>query len=207
MATKSDLHSFVRDALAAGQTHPQIAKALDGAGWSKRDVSNALSSWAELPFAVPVPRPRPLLSARDFLVYAMTFTALIASACYLYTLLHHLIDVYIAKEEFSPWRLRSIRQSMAGVVVSVPIYGWLTWREEKRDAENPGQPRSAIRNWLTHIALYVTAATFLQNLIGVLAWFFSGRIELATALDAAVIGVISGAIFLLYLNDVRKLPV
>ena len=61
-APTQDLDLFVREALVSGETRPAIEAALAGAGWPAEQVRAALGSWAEVPFSVPVPKPRPYLS-------------------------------------------------------------------------------------------------------------------------------------------------
>ena len=45
--------------------------ALAEAGWTEREVADALAAFAETAFVPPVPRPRPVVSARDFFTYAL----------------------------------------------------------------------------------------------------------------------------------------
>ena len=65
MAVSDEPVAFVRDALTRGQSRPQIADTLQKAGWTGDQIRAALASFAEIGFAVPVPRARPYLSARE----------------------------------------------------------------------------------------------------------------------------------------------
>ena len=75
----SPLDHFVRAALEKGQERAAISTALHDAGWPAPEVSNALSAYAEVPFAVPVPRPRASLSSRETFLYLVLFTSLYIS--------------------------------------------------------------------------------------------------------------------------------
>ncbi|MDX5362479.1 MAG: hypothetical protein LPL13_14335, partial [Alphaproteobacteria bacterium] len=101
-ATRSELALFVRDALARGARRDEIASALDKAGWSREQVRDALAAYAEVDFAVPVPRPRPYVSARDAFVYLVLFSTLGLSAWHLGILLFNLIDLLIP-DPARPW--------------------------------------------------------------------------------------------------------
>ncbi len=52
------LVTFVEAALRAGQARESVRAALEQAGWSKDQVADALGHYADITFAVPVPRPR-----------------------------------------------------------------------------------------------------------------------------------------------------
>ena len=54
-----DLEVFVRDALAKGASRESIEAALSAAGWPPEQSRSALNAYADVAFAVPVPKPRP----------------------------------------------------------------------------------------------------------------------------------------------------
>ena len=87
-----DLDQFVRDALLRGCSRQGIEQALLDAGWAPEQVSGALAAYADVVFAVPVPRPRAYLSAREAFFYLVLFTTLYLSAYHLGSLLFELID-------------------------------------------------------------------------------------------------------------------
>jgi len=87
-----DLDLFVRDALQRGRSRASIEKALMAAGWEPEQARAALAACAEVDFAVPVPRPRPYLSAREAFLYLVMFTTLYLSAYHLGALLFELIN-------------------------------------------------------------------------------------------------------------------
>ena len=58
MATAAPVSQFVRDALMAGRTRPEIRDALGAAGWSNREIDEALGEFFDSDFMPPVPRPR-----------------------------------------------------------------------------------------------------------------------------------------------------
>ena len=73
MKPADQLSEFVRDAMARGGSHDQIAQALGDAGWSAPEIAEALHGWQAVPGLPPVPRPRPYASATEALLYGLLF--------------------------------------------------------------------------------------------------------------------------------------
>ena len=55
-------------------------QALLAAGWSAEQKRGVLEGWAEVGFALPVPRPRASLSAREAFLYLVLFATLAQTA-------------------------------------------------------------------------------------------------------------------------------
>lgn len=91
LATQN-LELFVREALASGTARAEIEAVLADAGWPPEQVRSALDAYADIGFAVPVPRPRPYLSAREAFLYLLLFATLYLTAWHLGSLLFDLID-------------------------------------------------------------------------------------------------------------------
>ena len=202
MAGNRDLAQFVRDALSAGKSRVEIAAMLGQAGWSAQEISAALEGWADVPFAPPVPRPRPVVTARDFFVYALMFGVLLFGAGYLVGLLHALIDQFISSEDSGA--TYRIRWAMAVLIVTLPLYLWLATRENRRLAADPALARSAIRSWMTYVTLLFAAAVLLGDLVAVIYAFLSGDLTVQFALKALVVAGIAGGIFGYYRRDGRQ---
>ena len=202
MSANKQLSRFVRDALAGGTGRAEIAEVLTRAGWSVSEVQEALDAWADTPFSPPIPRPQATVSARDFFVYALTFGVLIFAAVNLVTLLHALIDTAFARgENVRRWQ---IRWSMAVLIVTVPVYLWLTIRERGKLRRDPALYRSAIRKWLIWIALLIAAATLLGDLVMVINRLLQGDLTVQFLLKALVVAGVAGGIFAYYLEDNRR---
>lgn len=202
MASSKDLAVFVRDALSAGRSRAEIATVLTQAGWSAQEVAEALDGWADVPFAPPVPRPQPIVTARDFFVYALMFGALLFGAGYLVGLLHALIDQLL--DPTGHGAARQIRWAMAVLIVTLPLYLWLAARERRRSAADPAMQRSAIRNWMVSLTLLFAAAVLLGDLVAVIYAFLNGDFTLQFALKALVVAGVAGGIFGYYRSDGRR---
>lgn len=202
MAVSKELSRFTRDALVAGKTRGQISQALTTSGWAASEVREALDAWAETPFSPPIPRPQTTVSARDFFVYTLTFGVMIFGAVCVVQLFHALIDVWMNDSQY---RASSrIRWAMAVLIVTTPVFIWLTFRERAKLAADPALYRSAIRKWLIYLTLLASAAVLLGDLIAVVYAFLSGDFTVQFLLKALVVAVVAGFIFVYYLGDIRK---
>src|SRR5687768_11416310 len=142
---------FVESALRAGQSRDAVRLALAQAGWSKDQIGDALANFADVAFAVPVPRPRAQLSARDAYWYLLMFGALYMSAFYLGDLLFGFINLafpddlsYTDRAEFVE---RGIRWATAALIVAFPVFLYAAWKVGRQIAADPTRRNSALRKW------------------------------------------------------------
>ncbi len=201
MANNDALGVFVRDALIAGRSRDEIAAALTGAGWSRSETADALHSWDEAPFSPPIPRPTATFSARDFFIYTLTFGVLIVGAFNLVIVLQALVDVAFYDESYGA--LGSIRWGVSVLIVTMPLYLWLTVRERRKLAQDPALYRSAVRKWVTYIALLLAAMTLLGDLIATIYALLTGDLTLQFLAKALIVLILAGGIFVYYLTDIR----
>ena len=201
------LVTFVESALRAGQPRDAVRAALEKAGWSKDQVVDALAHYADVAFAVPVPRPRAQVSARDAFWYLLMFGTLYSSAFYLDDLLFGFINLaypddlnYSDRTQFVE---RSIRWGTAAVIVSFPVFLFAAWRTGKEVAADPTRRNSAIRKWLTYMTLLVAAAALVSDGITLVYNLLSGDITTRFILKVVVVAVIAGAGFGYYTWSIR----
>jgi len=202
MASRDELSLFIRDALVAGKSRADITGALIHAGWSEAEISDALGAWAETVFTPPVPRPVQTVSARDFFVYALTFGILLVGAVNLVIVLQVLVDLLFEEDRYAAFG--RIRFGVSVLIVTAPLYLWLTLRERGRLARDPALHRSAIRKWLTYIALLLAAGTLLGDLIATIYALLTGDFTAQFMLKAGIVGLVAGGIFLFYYNAIRQ---
>jgi nitric oxide reductase large subunit len=206
MASADSINQFVNEALKTGRSRTEIQSALTSAGWSAREIDDALSAYADTDFTPPVPRPRNQLTARDAFIYLLLFTSLGFAASFLVSLLQAIVDtlMYEAGENASD-SADQIRFAIAVLVVSGPLYIWMTILTRRQIAGDAGRERSLVRKWLTYLSLFVTALFFLGDAIFVVYNFLDGDITLRFFMKALIVAVVSGAIFLFYLRDVEEM--
>lgn len=208
MAIREELVGFVRDGLARGLTRKQIEDVLLKAGWDPREAKGALASFAEIDFPLPVPRPKPYLSAREAFVYLVLFSTLYISAYAFGDLLFDLINRAFPDPTDSAWVVsharESIRWSVSSLIVAFPVFlyvsGW-TSRAMRRDSTKRS---SKVRRWLTYLTLFVAACILLGAAIALVNSVLGGELTNRFFLKVLTISVIAGTIFGYYLWDLRR---
>lgn len=201
-----DLDQFVRDALSRGCTRAGIEKALKDAGWSPEQTRSALSGYAEVEFAVPVPRPRPYLSAREAFLYLVLFTTLYLSAYHLGNLLFELINRHF-QDVSLPYEngvADKIRWSVATIIIAFPVFLFMSAKIGKELNQQPIKRQSAVRRWLTYLTLFIAAIVLLCDLITLVNNVLGGEITARFILKVVVAAVIAGVIFGYYLWDLQR---
>ncbi len=207
MAVSPDLRGFVHDALAAGHGRAEISAALEKAGWTPRDIAEALGTYADAGTLPPVPKPRRYLAAREAFVYALLFIMLALTAGHLISLLFAVIDLWLPETGAYVYRTMmaegQIRWSVSVLVVTTPLYLWLMRLSARQIEPANGANRSALRKWLTYLALLVSAMTLLGDASYVIYRLLQGDATLQFLLKALTVAGIAAAIFGYYLRDVE----
>jgi len=142
------------------------------------------------------------VSARDFFVYALTFGILLVGAVNLVIVLQVLVDLLFEEDGYAAFG--RIRFGVSVLIVAAPLYLWLTLRERRRLARDPALQRSAIRKWLTYIALLLAAGTLLGDLIATIYALLTGDLTAQFMLKVGIVGLVAGGVFLFYYNTVGQ---
>jgi hypothetical protein len=200
-----DLDRFVHDALARGTPRERVVAVLVQAGWAPDQVRSALAGFAEVDFEVPVPRPRPHLSARDAFVYLVLFTTLYISAYHFGSLLFALINRAFP-DPTDRYGLfgSSMRWSVASILIAFPLFLVMSARIARSLREQPVKRLSAVRRWLTYLTLFLAAVTLIGDLITLVYQVLGGSLTVRFVLKAMVVGAIAAAVFGYYLWDLRR---
>jgi uncharacterized protein DUF5671 len=208
---QAQLVVFVESALRAGQPRDAVRAALEQAGWSKDQVADALAYYADVAFAVPVPRPRAQVSARDAFWYLLMFGALYTSAYYLGDLLFGFINLAYPDEVNSSYygnRIEyvesGIRWATAAVIVAFPLFLFAALRIGKEVAADPTRRNSAMRKWLTYITLLVAASAIVGDGITLVYNLLGGELTVRFVLKVVVAAVIASAVFGYYTWSMRR---
>lgn len=203
----SELVAFVESALKTGEPRDAVRRALEQAGWSNEQVADALAHYADVPFAVPVPRPRAAVSARDAFWYLLMFGALYVSAFYFGDLLFGFIDRAFPDDLSFADRTqvieRGIRWATAALIVAFPVFLFTVWKTGKEIAADPTRRNSAIRKWLTYLTLLVAASVIVGDGITLVYNVLSGGLTLRFILKVLVVAVIASAGFGYYTWTIR----
>ena len=207
MAIADELQGFVGDGLTRGLSRAEIERVLLEAGWPPEQVRNALGGFAKIEFPIPVPRPKPYLSAREAFLYLVLFSTLYVSAFSLGRLLFQFINQAFpdpaAPAAVAAAVRQAIRWSISSLVVAFPVFlyvAWLTGRETRRD---PSKRASKVRRWLTYLTLFVAAGVLVGDVTSLVYSLLGGELTARFVLKVSTIAVIAGAVFGYYLRDLR----
>lgn len=202
-----DIHHFVREALARGQSKDAISGALTKAGWSDDDVRSAVGAYADVDFPIPVPKPRPYLSAKEAFMYLVLFTCLYISAFNFGMLLFQFI------EKAFPDALTTygydgsapmIRFAVSSLVIAFPLYLWLSTVFAKAFAKDPAKRGSKVRKWLSYITLFIAASVLIGDLIALMNYMLAGELTVRFILKVLTVLLVAGMIFGYYLWDLKQ---
>ncbi len=207
MAINEELTGFIRDALSKGQSRAQIEDVLLRAGWAPEQVRSALACYADIEYLIPVPRPRPYLSARQAFMYLILFTTLYITAFNLGKLLFQFINQAFPDPAALPQVVArisgNIRMATASIIVAFPLFLYVSRLVNRAIRLDPNERNSAIRKWLTYLTLFVAAGVLVGDIIALVYNFLGGELTIRFALKVLTIGVIAGPAFGYYLWDLR----
>lgn len=208
-AEVQQLESFVKEALQAGSSKSDISAALGEAGWPTAQITNALDAFSDSPFLVPVPKPRPSLSARDAFLYLVMFSTLYFGAWNLGNLLFTLIDRAFPDATNGPYGngyyLFDVqRWSTAAIIIAFPVFFFMAHYVGRQIKLNPFKRLSPARRWLTYLTLFVSSSTLLGDTTTLIYKLLGGELSVRFVLKVSVVAAIAGSAFAYYLTDLRK---
>jgi hypothetical protein len=208
VAAQDELIVFIKDGLSRGISRQDLQAVLGQAGWPAADVRDGLAGFADVAFPIPVPRPRPYLSARDAFFYLVIFAALYTVAINFGSLLFALIDRLIpdpALDRQVPpeYLAEAIRWPVSALIVATPLLLWVSsvvGRELRRD---PAKRGSKVRRWLTYLTLFIAAGVMAGDLMALVYNLLGGEVTVRFFLKATVVAVVSGTVFGYYRYDLK----
>jgi hypothetical protein len=211
MAVNTELPDFVSDSLAKGLARSQIETVLLKAGWGSDQVRGALSGFADVEFPVPVPRPKPYLSAREAFMYVVLFSALYISAYNLGRLLFDFINEAFSDpamrasgaSAYTAYTRESMRWSVSSLVVAFPVFLYVSRfinRAIRADARKRG---SRTRYQLTYLTLFLAGSCLVGDVITLLYNFLGGELTVRFGLKVLAVAIVAGPVFGFYLWDLR----
>jgi uncharacterized protein DUF5671 len=209
LAVSDELAGFVRKALGRGVSRSEIEEVLLRAGWTSQQVRAALAGYAAVEFPIPVPRPRPYLSAREAFMYLVLFSTLYVSAYNLGDLLFEIINRAFpdaASATFTNgqrYSRQAMRWSLASLIVAFPVFLYVSWLVERGIRRDPTKRTSMVRRWLTYLTLFLAATALICDVISLVYYFLGGELTTRFLLKVAVVAAIAGASFWYYLSDLR----
>jgi len=206
MAVTGELLEFVKDGLSRGMTREAIRDVLMRAGWARTQAEEALLAYADVESAVPVPRPRPYVSARDVFTYLLLFATLYLSAYTLGCLVFDLIDLRFpdrASPRYWVSLSSSIRWWSSLLLVSFPLLLFVAAHIARAVRLDPSKRSSRIRRQLTYVTLFITSSVLIGDATTLIYNVLGGELTTRFVLKVLVLGSIAGSAFAYWLWDVR----
>jgi len=142
---------------------------------------------------------------RDVFLHLLTVITLYVSAGSFISLIFKLIntafpDVVGGSFDFG----RSIRYSMASLIIVFPVFVWLSCVLE-RDIEKDGEKGNLrIRRWLLYFTLFAAGILLIGDLVALVFQFLNGELTVRFVLKVLTILIVAGAIFLYYLSALKR---
>ncbi|MBI2689399.1 MAG: hypothetical protein HYX27_24090 [Acidobacteria bacterium] len=205
-----ELDAFLHAAKARGASDEFLVQLMKEHGWPASDIYRALGRQYEAASGVPIPAARGRMeSAREAFFHLLAFATLASWICATGSLWFELIDTWFPDATRSynhPWGWRRVSWQMASIIVAFPAFVYAT-RAVLADMEaNPDKAASAVRRWLTNIALLFTALIFIGALMAFVAAFLQGELTVRFVLQCLTVSVLAGAVFLYYSRGMAKAP-
>jgi len=202
------LQEFLDAAKREGMGAESLVSLLRNRGWPEEDTYRALADHFEAQSGLSIPPYKRSGSAKDAFLYLVSFSMLATWTIALGSILFMLIDRWI-KDPLNPsyyyssYGYYQMADSLACVIVAFPVY-ILTMRYILREASvHPEKLDSAVRKWLTYIALLVAAGVVVGDLISFLTYFLRGELTGRFVAKVLVVLVISGGIFWYYFGSLQ----
>ena len=206
----AELLEFTRQALARNIARPEIAATLRRAGWSEEDIHTSLGSFAEIDFPLPVPRPKPYLSAREVFLYLVMFSALYDSSVYAASLIFDFINksfpdpAMVSRYGWAGSFQDSVRMDIANLVVALPLFLVVFRSNARTIAADPARRASKPRKWLTYLTLFLATVTLTCDLGTIVYNLLGGELTTRFVLKALTVAIIAGGNFWYFLHDMRQ---
>ena len=196
------LLDFTRTCLSQGVNRIEIHQALIDAGWTDREATAALESFAESPLPVPVPKKRVSSGPRAAFLHLLGLFLLYMAAFSTGAILFLAIDLFIkdpANRIF--FGLGDFARFNAAVLIaSLPVL-LLVRRAIMRDVKlNPATRIAPVVRTLSYITLLITSLIMVCDMVVILMGFLNGDLTLTFILKSVVVLLLAGGIFLWYIS-------
>jgi len=201
------LREFLDAAKRQGMDDRSVVVLLRGRGWPEEDACRALADYHEAQSGATIPAYKRPGSAKDAFLYLLSFSMLATWTISLGSVLFLLIDLWI-RDPLDPnlrqtYSFYEMANSLARMIVAFPVY-ILTVRSILREVRfHPEKLDSAVRKWLTYIALLIAAGVVVGDLIAFLTHFLRGELTGRFVCKVIVVLAIAGGVFWYYLGSLQ----
>lgn len=200
------LKDFIAHARSKGMDHQTIRMLLLSSGWKEKDIVEGLT---EATLDMPVPAPEDRGGAREAFFHLLAFVTLYASVLSVLVLLFEYLNRLFPDAAFDTTYYGDdtsvIRWFVATLIVSFPMFAWMSRLILADIAKNPERAWSPVRRWLTYLTLFVTAGVLVGDGITLLYYLLEGEISVRFFLKVLSVLGVAGMVFSYYFLAL-KLP-
>lgn len=202
------LTDFIAHARKKGMDHATIRMLLLSAGWKEKDIARAMTD-ESLDMAVPVPPDTG--GAREAFLHLVTFAALYTTVISLVVLFFDYVNRLFPDPALEPYPsypgdLSGVRWSMAAIIVTYPVFLWVSRQLLEEIRVHPERAWSAIRRWLTYLTLFLASAALAGDVVTLVYKLLQGELSIRFLLKVAIVIVIAGLTFSYYFLTLRLRP-
>lgn len=192
------LQQFIAHARSKGLDHQTIRMLLLSSGWKEKDIVEAVS---EATLDMPIPAPEDRGGAREAFFHLLAFVTLYTSVVSVLVLLFEYLnrlfpDVAFDNSYYDDTSF--IRWFIATLIVSFPVFAWMSRIIVREIARSPERAWSPVRRWLTYLTLFVTAGVLVGDGITLLFYLLEGEISVRFILKVLVVLAVAGMVFTYY---------
>lgn len=150
---------------------------------------------------------KPRVTAKDFFIWLGAMAALYFSTVTFILLIHQYINVVFPDLALEPYGSASytgtIRFAIASLIVTFPLYVWLTRILHQDIRKNPFKKELWVRRWLVFITLFIGGVAMAIDLIVSINAFLNGDLTVRFFLKSLTIFVVVGAVFWYYVQELK----
>lgn len=144
------------------------------------------------------------VTPKDFFLYLGIIISLYATTGFILSLIFDIINTYFPDViAFQSDYGYSIRFAMAGLIVTFPIFYFISRLIGKEIRINAEKATLWIRKWVIYLTLFLSGVTIAVDLVTLLNSFLNGEITTRFVLKALTTFVIAGLIFWNYINELK----
>ena len=207
MAKIDELEEFMHLAVAKGESLSRIEAVLLESGWEAERVKRAVGRYVDIDFSVPVPKPRPFVSARLFFMHVFYFIVLYLvtynAVSILFSALDHFVPDGLGRYRGVYWSTnlgRSIQDNLSILIVAAPLLV-LTQRMIAGAQEKSGQAIPRIRLTLAYFTMFIGALVIFGTASSAVYYLLRGELGLRFLIKAALLLALCAGMFLHYRTE------
>lgn len=143
-------------------------------------------------------------TARDVFFYLLMIVTLYISVISFITLLFQFVNLLVPDAfDYLSSITSAVRAATAALVVTWPVFIFISYVTEKDITEAPEKLRLGIRRWLLYLTLFIASITIIVDLIVLINEFMGGDLTMRFFLKTIAVLLVAAAIFGYYLRALK----